>query len=277
MRAVGSSLERRFLLHEAEGGGVDVVTMHVQTDASSQIQHYSDNTADVSFILLGYWTTGSYVELFDSFTANDDGTWINENLGSVGLGPNQIAEIVILNTDTGAQRLAGVRTPGLGLQRRFNLHEAEAGGVDAVSMMVNTDGSSRIQVYAQVVSDIDYYAVGYWDTPPGTYTETGGVLGQAIAQSVWHPGDLGSLGVPANSIAQMVLSTEMTSFERELGIRQTGSAEHRAIQLHEAEAGGSDNASMHVNVDSSARIEWYSASGTADRYFYPVGWWVLSP
>ena len=56
VRAVGSSLDRRFLLHEAEGGeecegnqGNDVVVMHVQTDASSDIQHYADNTGDIDF------------------------------------------------------------------------------------------------------------------------------------------------------------------------------------------------------------------------------------
>ncbi len=277
VRAVGSSLERRFLLHEAEGGGLDTLTLHVQANADGRIEHYTSKKGETSFILLGYWTGGSYVELFDSFTANDDGTWINENLGSVGLGPNQVAEIVILNTDTGAQRLAGVRTPGLGLQRRFNLHEAESGGVDGVSMMVNTDGSSRIQVYAQVVSDIDYYAVGYWSVPPGTYTETGGVHGQATDGSTWEQADLTVFGVPADSVAQFVISSEIPNFNRELGIREVGSGQLRVVDLHKAEAGGSEDASLHVNVDSASRIEWYSASGTSDRYFYPVGWWDLSP
>ena len=64
VRVVGSSLDRRFLLHEAEGFedcptpghvGFDLVVMHVQTDASSDIQHYADTTADVEFVLLGFW------------------------------------------------------------------------------------------------------------------------------------------------------------------------------------------------------------------------------
>jgi hypothetical protein len=69
----------------------------------------------------------------------------------------------------------------------------------------------------------------------------------------------------------------MPNFALELGVRRTGSGEHRAILIHEAEAGGSDNASLHVNVDGAAQIEWYSQDGTSIRFFYPVGWWVLAP
>ena len=58
VRAVGSSLNRRFQLHEPEGDGAvnghDVVVMHVQSDAASRIQHDSDVTAEVDFGLLGY-------------------------------------------------------------------------------------------------------------------------------------------------------------------------------------------------------------------------------
>ncbi len=275
VRAVGSSLERRFQLHEAEGDGGEVITLHVQADAGSQIQHYTSKKGETSFVLLGYWNTGSYTELFDSFTASDDGEWRNQNLGSVGVGPNQVAEIVIQNTDGGAERLAGVRTPGLGLERRIDLHKAEAGGVEAVSMMVNTDASSTVQVYAQTVSDIDFHVVGFWATPPGTYTETGGVHIQALTANAWHPVDPGSVGVPADSIAQFVMSNEVDNFEREMGMRSTGSSLDRFIDLHEAEGGGSDVAGMHVNIDSTPRFEVYVEAGTTERYFYPVGWWVL--
>ena len=277
VRAIGSILERRFLLHEAESGGLDTLTMHVQADADSRIQHYTSKKGETSFVLLGYWTGATYDELFEPFTANNSNTWVEENLADDGLGPNQVAEIAMLNTSTGNERLAGVRPSGASYQRRFNLHEAESGGVDAVTMMVNTDASSIAEVFATSSADVDFYVLGFWSTPPGAYTENGGVHGQATAPSTWQTGDLTTFGVPADSIAQFVLSSEISNFERELGVRQTGSTQHRAIQLQEAEAGGSDNASIHVNVDASSQIEWYSQDGTSDRYFYPIGWWVLSP
>jgi len=277
VRSVGSSLDRRFQLHEAEGGGVDAITLHVQADSSSRIEHFSEKKAELTFTLLGYWAGARYVELLEPFTADNNNTWVEEDLGDDGLGPNQVAEIVMLNTNQGAERLAGVRPSGASYQRRFNLHEAEAGGVDAVTMMVTTDATSTIEVFAGSSADIDFHVLGYWSAPPGTYVATGGVHGQATASSTWEQADLAGFGVPADSVAQFVISSEVPNFSRELGVREVGSGELRVIDLHKAEAGGSEDASLHVNVDSAAKIEWYSASDTSERYFYPVGWWVLLP
>jgi hypothetical protein len=277
VRALGSSLDRRFQLQEAEGGGTDVITMHVQANASSQIEHYSDNTTDISFVLLGFWGGVNYVELFDPFTANSSNTWIAEDVSDEGLGANQVAEIAMVNTNTGGERMAGLRTPGSGYLRRFDLHEAESGGVDAVSLMVTTDASANVEVYAESSSDIDFYVLGYWSTPPGTYTEFGGTNGRPTAANTWQVRDLSSFGVPADSITQFIITNTQGSSENRMGVRAVGSTQARLLDPHESESGGEDLLSMHVKVDSSTQIEWRSTSGVSNDFFYPVGWWVLSP
>ena len=277
VRAVGSSLDRRFQLHEAEDGGLDVVTMHVQANASSQIQHYSDRKAEVRFTLLGYWVGPSYVELFETFSADSPSSWVSEDVSDDGLGANQVAEVVIVNTSTSNERLAGIRATGSTPQRRFDIHEADSGGVDVVTMMVNTDASSQLEVYAESTADIDFYVVGYWSTAPGTYTETGGSHGQVSAAATWEPTDLTSFGVPADSVAQFVITNESDNSENNMGVREIASSQDRLLDLHEAKDGGSDDATLHVNVDASSQVEWYAESGGAERLFYPVGWWVLSP
>jgi hypothetical protein len=78
-------------------------------------------------------------------------------------------------------------------------------------------------------------------------------------------------------IVQFVITNESDSSENNMGVRATGSPLSRLLDLHEAESGGSDIATMHVNVDGSSQVEWYAESGGAERLFYPVGWWVLSP
>jgi len=277
VRTVGSALERRFQLHEAEGGGVDTVTLHVQADASSQIQHYSDKSSRVSFILLGYWTGAVYVERFDAFKAGASASWQTHNLGAYGVGLNQVAEIALSQTSTSAEWQVGLRRSGSSQSRQVTLHEAEAGGIDMVSMLVQSDASSLIEVYAQSDSVVDFHLLGYWSTPPGTYTETGGVQAQALSASTWELTSLAGFGVPADSVAQFVISNQIDNFSRELGVREVGSGNNRVVELQEAESGGGDLGTMHVNVDSASSIEWYSASGTSERFFYPVGWWVLSP
>ena len=278
VRQSGSALDRRFLLHEAENGGVDAVTMHVQVDASGQIEHYADHTDEVKFTLLGYWTDVTYVEAFDSFKAGASNSWQGHNLGAYGVGANQVAEVVMAHTDANAEHLAGLRSPGSTIERRFDLHEAESGGIDAVTLMVETGASSDAQVFAETDASIDFYLVGYWTTPPGTYTETGGVSGQVSVASTWEQADLSGFGVPPGSIAQFVITNDSDTSENYMGLRQTGSSlVNRMLDLQEAESGGTDTASMQVNVDGSSQVEWYSQSGAFERFFFPVGWWVLAP
>ena len=151
----------------------------------------------------------------------------------------------------------------------------ESGGVDTVSMMVNTDASAIAEVYTSSNGDIDFYVVGYWSTPPGTYTAHGGAHSQMSQASSWQAWNLASYGVPAGSVAQIVITNDGDTAEQEMGVRRSGSSAARLLDLQEAESGGSDNASMHVIVNGSSSIEAYSESGPNDRYFYPVGWWVL--
>jgi hypothetical protein len=277
VRTAGSSLERRFQLHEVEAGGVDAVTLHVQTDASGRIEHYAENQAEVTFILLGYWLGASYVELYDNFTIIDGGSWRVHDFGAEGVAAGSIAEVVMVNTSFSREHLAGVRRLGAGYQRRFSLQEAESGGIDALSIMVQTDAAGRAEVYGPDPDDVDLYAVGYWSTPPGTYSEVGAVSGQVGVAAAWQSTDLSGYGVPDGATAQFVLANGAASAHAPMGLRASGSDLDRLIDLQEAESGGSDLATMHVNVNSSIEAGWYVESGITERSFYPVGWWLPAP
>ena len=56
VRATDSALNRYLPIQEAEGGGLDLVTMHVKADANSKIDIFAQETAEMTFYLLGYWT-----------------------------------------------------------------------------------------------------------------------------------------------------------------------------------------------------------------------------
>ena len=276
IRASGSSLDRRFRLHEAESGGADVVTLHVQADASSRIEVFAESTNDIDFRLLGYWTNVSYTEQFASFSPDEDGEWDSVSLGSYGVGAGDVAELVIANTSTSSERRVGVRPVGSGLDRRILLHEAESGGIDAVSMMVTADFSSRVQIYSAAESGIDFYVVGHWDTPPGSYVAAGGQNGQASTAGSWHPGDASGWGVPASAVAQFLLANDSDTEEQVMGVRPVGSSLSRSFDLQEAESGGSDAVTMHVTVSTAQRIEIYSESAGPEQIFHLLGWWVLA-
>jgi len=164
IRTVGSGLQRRFELHEAEAGGREVVVMHVQADGSGRIEHYAEDRDDVEFTLLGYWNRGSYVETLAGFKAGVGAAWRDHALSAYGVAAGQVAEVVIVNTNESNERRVGIRSDGSSLNRILELHEAEAGGADIESLHVRTDARSTIQWLHSDVSDAhQFHLLGWWD------------------------------------------------------------------------------------------------------------------
>jgi len=277
-RAVGSSLDRQLQLHKAESGGWDVLVIHVQANAGSRIEHYADVTSEIQFILLGYWTNGTYVETFQSFKAGADGSWQEHNLGTYGVGAGEIAEIVMVNGRHSLEREVGVRANGSALDRIVDIHKAESGGGDVATMFVEADATANatVEVYAEDNSDVDFYLVGYWSTPPGSYTELFTDTGSPSTDSTWQDRDLTSLGIPGNAVVEITLGNMWPGEEDNMGVRQNGSTLSRLLDLHEAEGGGGDFARMHVCTDAGSTIELYHEDVSDTHDFRLTGYWVVS-
>ncbi len=277
VRAVGSSLERRFLLQEdGSGGGVDIVVMHVQADAGSQIQHYADATSDFSFALLGYWTSGTYVEAWDTFTAGADNSWQDLDLCTYGVGPAHAAEIVMTNDhNTGGNHLAGVRTNGSSLDRRIDLQNPESGGVDCGTMFVKADDTAKATVEVNAGDDtyIDFYLVGYWSVPPLAYTELFVDVGSPTADGVWEDLDLSGDGVPADAVAEFALANKFADTPNNIGVRENGSSLARLQNLRDAPNGGWDLGRMHVTADTDSIVDFYHEDVSDAHTFRLVGYW----
>ena len=277
VRAFGSSLERRFLLHEAEQGGWDVVVMHVQADGSSRIEHYADATGDVRFYLLGYWTSGAYVEKYQSFKAGAGGFWQYHDLDTYGVSADEVAEIVLVNNSDINDRLAGVRANGSSLSRSIRLQEAEGGGDDLGTMFVQADGtaSATIGVYAESNTDVDFFLVGYWSTAPGTYTETFSNIGSPSSNATWEDVDLSGYGVSGGDVAEIALGNRSQFTEDTMGVRENGSSLARLLDFHEAEDGGGDWSRMHALADAGSTIEFYHENVIDPHDFLLIGYWEL--
>jgi len=281
VRGTGSTLERRFFLHEGEGGGYDLLVMHVQTNANSEIEHYAESAAQLDFVLLGYWTSGTYVEAFSTFKAGGSGGWTDKNLCTYGVRPAGVAEIVITNSDPDDNWDGGVRTNNSSLSRRLDLHEADPSGVDAVSLFVKADTSSNanIEVFAENDAAIDFHIVGYWSVAPLAYTELIADIGSPSSDDSWEDVDLTAFGVINNAIAEIVLANEFVSQEDRMGVRANGGGSlERTLDIHEAEcdAGtdcGSDFARMHVLTDATATIEFNHQDVSDPHTFHLVGYW----
>ncbi|MBT8083711.1 MAG: hypothetical protein KJN72_00700, partial [Woeseia sp.] len=275
VRAVGSTLDRRLSIHEAEGGGMDVVTMHVQSDSAGRIEYYSDDMDKLSFILLGYWPDAAYVENWQSFKAGASGSWETHNLQPYGVGPDEVAEILMANGNSMNARQAGARTRGSSLSRLFDLHEAHDGGEEIMSLFVaaDSDTDARIEVYAEANNNVDFYLLGHWSTPPGSFTSAFEDLGRPTAENIWQAKDVGAHGVPAHAVAQIALINREDGAKALLGMRQLNSVLERQFEFHKGRIGSEELASEHVKTDENAEIEWYDDDLLRNHGFFLLGWW----
>lgn len=278
VRSVGSSLNRRFNLQESEpfaAFGRDHVTVHVQVNAASQIQVYSSDDIFTGIYVLGYWSSGTYVERFDSFTAGASGSWQDVDLCAYGVGPRNVAEIVMTNDLATDEQEAGVRSNGSALQRRFDLREAETEGVDAVSAFVQADGemAANIEVYAETDANIDFYLVGYWSEPPGAYTEPYADIGSPTTDGTWEDIDLSSMGVPDDAVVEIASANEEVGQAAVMGVRPNGSTVDRLPRLNEAEDGGAEFVRMHAQADATATIEFRHDDVSDAHTFRLLGYW----
>ncbi len=229
VRAVGSALNRTLELHQADNNSRDYVVMHVQADASGQIETFASDTAEIQFTLLGYWDSGTYVETVGVVTAGPDAAWHDRNLSGFGVVPDSVVEVVLANTHDSEGREAGVRTNNSTLSRIVDLHDsAGSTDVDTTTMFVQagSTGNARIEIYAEVAADIEFHIMGYWSDAPGTYTELAAInVGSPGADGVWDVADLGLSGVPGDAIAEFTLANDQGgASDNEMGVRVTGSS-----------------------------------------------------
>lgn len=90
-------------------------------------------------------------------------TWTNKDLsgGSFNVPANAICEILIENTSTNQERNVGVRPNGSSLIRSIDLHESEGGGTNVITIFVEADASSIIEIFAENTSDVNHTLIGF--------------------------------------------------------------------------------------------------------------------
>ncbi|KKL61597.1 hypothetical protein LCGC14_2193710, partial [marine sediment metagenome] len=263
-------------------GGKNFVVMHVQADAESKIETFAQDITFNQFTLLGFWTQGQYVEVSGTLNVTASATWQSRDLTSFGVPAGAVTEILLSNKNASAERSIGVRAGGSSLERRFNIHEAEDAGIDSLTLFTNaTSGSANIEIYGQGTTNIDFVLLGYWSTPPlAEFIETVVDIGEAVSDITWESQDLSTLlplDINPFSVLEVVVGSEEGGQERELGVRQSGSAQNRFLDLHEAEAGGLDFARMHTNLDGNKIVDIYEESAASVSDFIVAGYWQDGP
>jgi len=289
VRATSGTLDRRVSISEAEGGGSQGITMHVQVDSSGWIQYYCDRYNEVLFDIVGYWMGCEYNERFDEFNAPTEGSWSSYALDQYNVGSGQIAEIGMVNINWGSGLLGGVRPSGNSTDRTFRLKESEiTDGPDHLpgyedyaaflSLWTATSGNTAaIDVYSESSGDLSFILLGYFSAPPGSFSGTNIDFGPPSIDMTWETFDAGASGIPSQSVCQILLGQNFASSEEELGVRQTSSSLDRVVNVAESETDGTTPGptwfGFHTIIDSNGETEYYAQDVSDNPDFVVAGYW----
>lgn len=284
-RAAGSTLTRSFTIPRVSGAGVNEVTLTVQASATSSVELYGSSITEVTFTLLGYWTSGTYVEKMQQIDPGiTNATWGYIPLSAYGPTHNSVVEMVVGNWDTAADSSAGVRSASSTVDRRITISRPRTGGVRTATFLATASSTTAgIDGYAQTEgannASIDYWLVGYWSSttvPTGLrYVDRIDSVTVPASATTWTDVALDSFGPGKNTVAEfLVANSGLANSSLDLGVRANGSSISRTYTLGQALTAGWNPGRMHTTPDNtgSSTIENY-VSATANANFALIGYW----
>ncbi len=282
VRAPGSSLSRYFRISRTSGTNYNALSLTTKVSATSSVELYADNV-DVSFRLLGYWTSGTYVELNQQIDpGNTNGQWGPMPLSSYGVTSGKVVEMVLGNWNTGADYSAGARSASSTVDRRITLTRPNNNGITALTLNAVASGTNAwIETYAANEQgngqSNDFWLVGYWSTEPEgmRYVDALDTLTVPGSATVWTDLALDLYGLGKYTVSEIIMgNTGTANSSLEHGVRTNGSSLGRSIALAQARTAGQNPVRMHVTTDNSASstIENY-VSATTNANFTQVGYW----
>jgi len=307
VRNTYSSLNRTVNVDESETGGTttgkNFGSLCSIVDSSGYVKYFSsDEATNPDFISVGYWTNfansdipflnfnstdcfiqglnpyAHYIERLSSesdfFVAPSGSDWVEYDLSSMVPASTDncsiTAEIGIRNSSVTATHLAGARSTSSQINRYFELHDAESGGYDFISLLVPVDNQAKIHIYTDNISDIEFAVFGYW--VGGIYHDTHDLF-QINSEYTWVNHNVGT--TYANKVAEIVI-TNYNSVQESGGVRSVGSSIDRHHQISKAET-GKNHTTLHVNTSgNNGTIQAY-ISNSGNMSFTAIGYWSTAP
>lgn len=172
LRINGSSVDRKFKIHEPEGGGFSVMSTFVESDNSGIIEGYSEDNNLNYMYFTGYFDSAtSFTERQDTLDTAGDAGWEDEALNGYGVPSGAVCAVLCLNAEAGTENELGVRDDATAISRLFDEHEAEPGTNEwtGFRMCVNagTDASRTIDIYEEDTSESILYLHGWFTWAAG--------------------------------------------------------------------------------------------------------------
>lgn len=238
----------------------------VQADGDGKIEYYCEaHTADLDFLITGYWTGIEFTELWEPANPTSNATWESVTLSSPAA--NSVCAVTIRQRAV-YNREGGARAYGSELDRKWPIARRWY-GQNTYTLMVKCDASKRIELYSENTSNIDFIIQGYFDSRID-YEE----LAQSISidtDATWVDVDISSYLDTGNEVCDVLVGNNDSADGHEAGARKDGSALDRYIKVPKVQSSSYPRGYIISVQASSGNIEAYHADATY-QYFYLWGY-----
>lgn len=258
-------------MHESEDGGVTTARFLVNVDSNHEVV-LRNVYGQTGFYIVGYWTGIDFTETWIDLNVvkADESTWVDRDVftsSSIPKGSVCLASLV--NRAAGYEYNIGVRTDGSSLTRYVSIHEAEGGGVNAVSMFVKSSvADGIIEIWCEdEATDCSVIIQGYFGSDMD-FTELM-TIDAVVGVAVWADWDLTALLDQDGRVCDFLGLNTNTEGEFLIGVRKNGSGLNRVIVEHEAEGGGNTGFGMNAESDTDGIVELWDPSF---RVYYITGY-----
>lgn len=168
VRATGSALDRKVLVHEPEGGGTSILDMLVLADADHTVELYTSDRANAKFHVFGnFGAELDFTELFQVITNDGDGDWDALDLSAWLDQDGRVCDFLLTHNVINAEQTLGVRDGDDAATNRYILeHEAEDNGgatgeVTGFGISAKSNAAGVVNLYSSTASEV-FYLMGYF-------------------------------------------------------------------------------------------------------------------
>lgn len=299
VRANGSSLERKILVHEPEAGGSNLLDMFVKTDTSGVVDIYSSDLNNAQFIVSGYFGTEmDFVEKWQNINQATAG-WTTYDLTAYLDQDGRMCDFLLSHNAEASTNILGARDGDDGATNRYlTEHEAESAGAGGehtgfgISAKSNASGVVYLY-YAGSGTNDNYYLTGYFkptatgDTYDFTLNQSSKALGTVtVSTTYWTNGSAPTGNLDDAEAYFTITSTGSAASDIDFhghnatgGVGWTltsnapGSNEYRVKIYKEGDAvpaGGAylttSDAEIISNLASGANIDWEASVETGSAF-----------
>ena len=210
----------------------------------------------------------TYTQTMEDITPVGVGGWQEVDCGTAS--NSSVAEIIVLNAADAAVNTVGVRDTAEAVTKTLDLNEAEDGGNTAVRFLINVDSSGNVDLFRDS-ADVSYYLTSYWEGVTFTEQWESHNVGSK-EDDMWFELAAANLSLQTDRVHLITVAHSDMGKNQVTGVRTTGSALERKIDMMEAEDGGVQCADFYVHTDAGdGNIEVWTDQFD-DHTFYNQGY-----